>query len=314
MLESRTTVRKASVTSLKKPSINSQNDKVQRKEINNNITSIGDGVLNYGKDSNGLLCKTFVINSAGIIDFLFFDDYSEKSTIFQYHPNGEFTGLDLEYAADAIGISDSNLYLAHLAGENAGVLKIESYDLNLKKKLSFEALNTYESFSLYESIDMGTNRIYLKMRSVRKGYHSQRTQTTYLIHVLDMKLNLLDSFTFNEPVNFYDIKVIGKFVFYYSKKSNVYTFYIQSLDDKQLLNKVDMKIDGGDYGIDFDIGPNGNIFVLVKDESALNEYDLDGDLVQTSILKVESPVNKMRITEKFSFAIDSCKKPVLYLS
>ncbi len=276
------------------------------------IKRIGSKKINYGKqlkaDSE---ISHFAINSDGCTVVGCIDT---KTKMLIYNSNGDLhKQQDFDYYISAIGMSSDLIFSAYYQKSsehtNYEQLRIVSYDFDLTRKNSFTNNISDPIYVFYSDIDVCNQRVYLKI-----GIKNKSKQNSQIIYVLDMKLNKIESFAIDEQVELYDIKVRSDYIAYCSAGANTYSFYVKSLKTKKLLNKLDLSISRCEY-ISFDTISNGNLYVLVTEESLVNEYDLFGKLVQSVRVDVaKSASNSLRMTDNFKFVVRSLDQKKLFLN
>ncbi len=248
----------------------------------------------------------FSINSNGFT-IIAYNNYVELcARILLYSPKGDLIKkTDFDFLA-MVGLSIDTVYTARCAKNR---IEIQSYGLNMHKKQAY--IENTETILGYYSIDTSNSFVYFKVQT--KASLLRTDDYTYMIYVFDKNLKKIDSFSFDDANDLYDLKIRNDILSYFSWKENQFAFSIKSIKSKEVMHKFDLTFDSL-FG--YDIGPNGNLFILVKKQNILNEYDISGKFIKTTKLDVSTTqnVSEMFITDNFDFAInDKHTKNIYYI-
>ncbi len=284
------------------------NSSINSKSLSINTLG-GHRQIDYGSQIENLKVtySTFAINSHGNVVIVCGDVDSQKSKLLLYSPDGSLLKkFDCHYEMPKIGLSDEAIFMVIKYAQYPKTFKIQSFDLNMAKVHNATYTSSTDIHVFY-TIDVCNDRIYFKFRT-----ESTTPDYSYLIFILDKNLNKLDSFRFGDSNYLYGLRVRNDILVYYSIHTKQYKFYVRSLQTRELLSQFDL---GLESDIDYDIGPDGNLFVLVKKQSLVNEYNQSGQLLGSTKLQSE-PLTwyHLRITDNFDFAINDTKEKIIYLN
>jgi hypothetical protein len=248
----------------------------------------------------------FSINSSGYV-IVAYNNYVELcARLLLYNPKGDLVKKTDFAFLTMVGISADTVFTARCAKNK---IEIQSYSLKMMRKDAYS--EDTDPILGYYSIDINNSLVYFKVQT--KLALLRTNDFTYLVYVFDKTLKKLDTFSFDDPNDLYDLKIKNDMLVYFNWKGNQFNFAIKSIKNKEILHRFELAFDSL-FG--YDIGPNGNIYILNKKQNMLNEYEISGKFVQTTKLNTSlyQNVSELCITDNFDFVInDKHSKNIYYI-
>jgi hypothetical protein len=186
--------------------------------------------------------------------------------------------------------------------------RIQSFDFDLNPKECFNDTVQHQ-ISAYHQIDISKDRVYYKVE-----IEPLKNQFSYLIYVFNLDLSRAHVFCL-ESLNNSDVLIKNEMAYYNKENGDgSFSFFVRSLKTRELVHNFRLEFDSL---FDYDVGPNGNLFVFVNNTSTINEYNTDGFMVQAVRLSIEPSVDRycqLRINDTFDFTIHDKDRRVVYFN
>jgi hypothetical protein len=260
-----------------------------------------DYASNVSLNTNGHVlveCNELFENSSVL---LLFDSSDDGTLIRKAYYNHRITSA----------ISNESIYLV-THDDECKSFELQAFDFELNLIKSYQDSVLYTIVGFY-TIDVCSDRIYLKVQ-----VDSPINDFYYHVYVFDAELNKIETFTFNDSNDLNGLRIRNGLLAYYrnDEDDNTYLFTVKSIDSQNVLHRFLLKSKSAVF---YDIGPNGNLFVINNQQSTLNEYDLNGTLIKCTKLNFDLSSSQrgachLRITDNFDFALNESAMSTVYLN
>jgi hypothetical protein len=232
----------------------------------------------------------------------------EKVKLLLYNWKGDLLkNTVLNHRIGEIGISNDAIYITTYT-KDGQTFRIQSFDFDLNPKECFNDTVQHQ-ISAYHQIDISKDRVYYKVE-----IEPLKNQFSYLIYVFNLDLSRAHVFCL-ESLNNSDVLIKNEMAYYNKENGDgSFSFFVRSLKTRELVHNFRLEFDSL---FDYDVGPNGNLFVFVNNTSTINEYNTDGFIVQAVRLSIEPSVDRycqLRINDTFDFTIHDKDRRVVYFN